>query len=563
MWNAQVTRARDRTADTAVFSFLREHIKGTRARLERMRDVTQQSIRVLQGQMQQGRAWVAELLLLAREHWQGGVAVEAIEQLAIALEQVEQDRVRLLVSALERLLETIEQLLANYDRARDEKLRLYWARSAAGEAADKVKHYRRKINDGKHGQEAKMAAALHDVMVSQRSFQRLNASLAGQLVLLEAQTAVALMKAAASYVCKHVETLQVSVKGLTGHAEMQPLQQLAEQLDDAAQQHAQDCLHLPAAGSDRPGTLWHSLPLPHAGGLGRNSGALAHGHAQTGSAAWNTSTRSTRSVAVLTDLPPDVAPAAGGAATLAGSFLDSGGPTVSVTPPPTLSRQRSAESLGATTSNSGSISGNRRPSLIDTLKGSQNERGTPPQDLARTESAQERTGVFDAEERATGRTERGAPTGGSEGKMLLEWLSLFRPLSSPLSREAPWQRVGGGTGVLLLCPSVVVHSIDSALGASEGDTGSVASEARSHSEDAGKGSVVAERRWGLGDLRAQNGHPSLDALGVGGDAGGHAGRRPRPLALANSSSTLPGTGEARSSACLGFGFAGFGLASLA
>ena len=563
MWNAQVTRARDRTADTAVFSFLREHIKGTRARLERMRDVTQQSIRVLQGQMQQGRAWVAELLLLAREHWQGGVAVEAIEQLAIALEQVEQDRVRLLVSALERLLETIEQLLANYDRARDEKLRLYWARSAAGEAADKVKHYRRKINDGKHGQEAKMAAALHDVMVSQRSFQRLNASLAGQLVLLEAQTAVALMKAAASYVCKHVETLQVSVKGLTGHAEMQPLQQLAEQLDDAAQQHAQDCLHLPAAGSDRPGTLWHSLPLPHAGGLGRNSGALAHGHAQTGSAAWNTSTRSTRSVAVLTDLPPDVAPAAGGAATLAGSFLDSGGPTVSVTPPPTLSRQRSAESLGATTSNSGSISGNRRPSLIDTLKGSQNERGTPPQDLARTESAQERTGVFDAEERATGRTERGAPTGGSEGKMLLEWLSLFRPLSSPLSREAPWQRVGGGTGVLLLCPSVVVHSIDSALGASEGDTGSVASEARSHSEDAGKGGVVAERRWGLGDLRAQNGHPSLDAIGVGGDAGGHAGRRPRPLALANSSSTLPGTGEARSSACLGFGFAGFGLASLA
>lgn len=563
MWNAQVTRARDRTADTAVFSFLREHIKGTRARLERMRDVTQQSIRVLQGQMQQGRAWVAELLLLAREHWQGGVAVEAIEQLAIALEQVEQDRVRLLVSALERLLETIEQLLANYDRARDEKLRLYWARSAAGEAADKVKHYRRKINDGKHGQEAKMAAALHDVMVSQRSFQRLNASLAGQLVLLEAQTAVALMKAAASYVCKHVETLQVSVKGLTGHAEMQPLQQLAEQLDDAAQQHAQDCLHLPAAGSDRPGTLWHSLPLPHAGGLGRNSGALAHGHAQTGSAAWNTSTRSTRSVAVLTDLPPDVAPAAGGAATLAGSFLDSGGPTVSVTPPPTLSRQRSAESLGATTSNSGSISGNRRPSLIDTLKGSQNERGTPPQDLARTESAQERTGVLDAEERATGRTERGAPTGGSEGKMLLEWLSLFRPLSSPLSREAPWQRVGGGTGVLLLCPSVVVHSIDSALGASEGDTGSVASEARSHSEDAGKGGVVAERRWGLGDLRAQNGHPSLDAIGVGGDAGGHAGRRPRPLALANSSSTLPGTGEARSSACLGFGFAGFGLASLA
>ena len=528
-----------------------------------MRDVTQQSIRVLQGQMQQGRAWVAELLLLAREHWQGGVAVEAIEQLAIALEQVEQDRVRLLVSALERLLETIEQLLANYDRARDEKLRLYWARSAAGEAADKVKHYRRKINDGKHGQEAKMAAALHDVMVSQRSFQRLNASLAGQLVLLEAQTAVALMKAAASYVCKHVETLQVSVKGLTGHAEMQPLQQLAEQLDDAAQQHAQDCLHLPAAGSDRPGTLWHSLPLPHAGGLGRNSGALAHGHAQTGSAAWNTSTRSTRSVAVLTDLPPDVAPAAGGAATLAGSFLDSGGPTVSVTPPPTLSRQRSAESLGATTSNSGSISGNRRPSLIDTLKGSQNERGTPPQDLARTESAQERTGVLDAEERATGRTERGAPTGGSEGKMLLEWLSLFRPLSSPLSREAPWQRVGGGTGVLLLCPSVVVHSIDSALGASEGDTGSVASEARSHSEDAGKGGVVAERRWGLGDLRAQNGHPSLDAIGVGGDAGGHAGRRPRPLALANSSSTLPGTGEARSSACLGFGFAGFGLASLA
>ena len=77
MWNAQVTRARDRTADTVVFSFLREHIKGTRARLERMRDVTQQSIRVLQGQMQQGRAWVAELLLLAREHWQGGVAVDA------------------------------------------------------------------------------------------------------------------------------------------------------------------------------------------------------------------------------------------------------------------------------------------------------------------------------------------------------------------------------------------------------------------------------------------------------------------------------------------------------
>ena len=87
---------------------------------------------------------------------------------------------------------------------------------------------------------------------------------------------------------------------------------------------------------------------------------------------------------------------------------------------------------------------------MDTLKGPQKERGTPPQDLARTESAQERTGAFDAEERATGLTERGAPTGGSEGKMLLEWLSLFRPLSSPLSREAPWQRVGGGTGLSLI-----------------------------------------------------------------------------------------------------------------
>jgi len=161
----KVTRARDRSVDTAAFSFLREHVKGSRTRLERVRSAAKQSISALRHQSQHACAWAAELELLAKEHWQGGVVVSAVERMVCALQSAEKQRVLLLVSAQQRLLETVEGLLMRYDAVREDKLRLYWARGAVEEAADRVKHYRRKINDGKSKQEAKMQTALNEVLM--------------------------------------------------------------------------------------------------------------------------------------------------------------------------------------------------------------------------------------------------------------------------------------------------------------------------------------------------------------------------------------------------------------
>ena len=168
----KVTRARDRSVDTPTFTFLREHIKDTRVRLERVRSAAKMSISAMRQQSEHACSWATELELLAIEHWQGGIVVSAIQQMVRALQQVERQRVLVLISAQQRLLETVDALLKRYDALREDKLRLYWARSAVEEAADKVKHYRRKINDGKSKQEAKMQAALHDVLVAQRHFQQ-------------------------------------------------------------------------------------------------------------------------------------------------------------------------------------------------------------------------------------------------------------------------------------------------------------------------------------------------------------------------------------------------------
>jgi len=43
--------------------------------------------------------------------------------------------VLVLVSAQERLLQTLEALLSKYDAAREDKLRLYWARGAVEEVS--------------------------------------------------------------------------------------------------------------------------------------------------------------------------------------------------------------------------------------------------------------------------------------------------------------------------------------------------------------------------------------------------------------------------------------------
>jgi len=48
---------------------------------------------------------------------------------------VEKQRVLVLVSAQERLLQTLEALLSKYDAAREDKLRLYWARGAVEEVS--------------------------------------------------------------------------------------------------------------------------------------------------------------------------------------------------------------------------------------------------------------------------------------------------------------------------------------------------------------------------------------------------------------------------------------------
>ena len=181
----KVTRARDRSVDTETFTFLREHVKDTRHRLERLRSATKHSINALRTQMEHASTWITELQLLASEHWQGGLVVAAIQTMAHTLQQVEKTRIRALVSGLERLLEAVDRLLANYDRARQDKLRLYWARSAAEEAAGKVAHYRQKINHGKPKQEAKMAAALRELMIAQRCFHMLNNSLPNHFVQLE------------------------------------------------------------------------------------------------------------------------------------------------------------------------------------------------------------------------------------------------------------------------------------------------------------------------------------------------------------------------------------------
>ncbi len=207
----KVTRARDRSVDTAAFTFLREHVKGSRARLERVRTAAKQSISALRLQSLHTCVWAAELEQLAREHWRGGVVVSAVERIVSALQSAEKQRVLLLVSAQQRLLEIVEGLLVRYDDAREDKLRLYWARCAVEEASDKVKHYRRKITDGKPKQESKMQAALNEVLMTQRTYQHLNETLAQKMVELEASAAVAMLNASAGYMVTHCQALESAV----------------------------------------------------------------------------------------------------------------------------------------------------------------------------------------------------------------------------------------------------------------------------------------------------------------------------------------------------------------
>ena len=74
----RVTRARDRSVDTPAFTFLREHVKGTRARLERVRSAAKQCISRLQQQSENACAWAAELEALAGEHWHQGAFLRSI-----------------------------------------------------------------------------------------------------------------------------------------------------------------------------------------------------------------------------------------------------------------------------------------------------------------------------------------------------------------------------------------------------------------------------------------------------------------------------------------------------
>ena len=227
----KVKRARDCTVDTAAFTFLRQHVKGSRTRLERVRNAAKQSISALRLHLEQACAWAAELELLVQEHWQGGIVVAAIQHMTHTLQQVERQRVLVLVSAQQRLLEMIDSLIANYDANREDKLRLYWARCAVEEAADKVKHYRRKINEGKTKQEVKLQTALRQVLLAQRSFLQLNETLASNMVELEAAAAVSVLNASAAYLSTHTEALNTALSSL--HSAAQPLQKAATLLQDA------------------------------------------------------------------------------------------------------------------------------------------------------------------------------------------------------------------------------------------------------------------------------------------------------------------------------------------
>ena len=210
----RVTRARDRSVDTKAFTFLREHVKGTRARLERVRGAAKQCIAALRQQAEHACVWAAELELLATQHWRSGVCVSAIQAMARSLQHAERQRILVIVSALERMLEAVDMLISLYDAAREEKLRLYWARGALEEAADKVAHYRRKINDGKTNQESKMQGALRDVLVAQRTFQQLNDAMPKDMVQLEAYAGVVLLDTTEAYLASYSAALNSTLVGL-------------------------------------------------------------------------------------------------------------------------------------------------------------------------------------------------------------------------------------------------------------------------------------------------------------------------------------------------------------
>jgi hypothetical protein len=241
----RVTRARDRSVDTKAFTFLREHVKGTRARLERVRGAAKQCIAALRQQAEHACVWAAELELLAAQHWRSGVCVSAIQAMARSLQHAERQRILVIVSAQERMLEAVDMLISLYDAAREEKLRLYWARCALEEAADKVKHYRRKINDGKTNQESKMQGALRDVLVAQRTFQQLNDAMPKDMVQLEAYAGVVLRDATSAYLAADSAALNSTLvrlkieSGALGHAACDPAAAWHESRDRARSQCCQ------------------------------------------------------------------------------------------------------------------------------------------------------------------------------------------------------------------------------------------------------------------------------------------------------------------------------------
>eukprot|EP00288_Rhodomonas_lens_P001070 CAMPEP_0177733882 /NCGR_PEP_ID=MMETSP0484_2-20121128/23926_1 /TAXON_ID=354590 /ORGANISM="Rhodomonas lens, Strain RHODO" /LENGTH=247 /DNA_ID=CAMNT_0019247301 /DNA_START=51 /DNA_END=791 /DNA_ORIENTATION=- len=203
-------RSRDRNADTEAFSALRAHLKESRARLEEIRDASLQFLELHRnGNL---AAWAH--LIEAMGEKEGGRLGSILSQFGKMQRQLEMQRTAVLVSTQERLQRSLKHLLdEDYKTARDRKLKLYQARGELEEAAEKVKHYRRKMKEGKGGQEAKMQGAIEELLAAKQHFSSLNVDVTRDLTELPVRTGLALAQglaaslAAESLMCEETSRL--------------------------------------------------------------------------------------------------------------------------------------------------------------------------------------------------------------------------------------------------------------------------------------------------------------------------------------------------------------------